>query len=180
MPSPLPPPPPQYPINTMSKFSIIVAAGLNNEIGLNNQLLCHLPADLRRFKELTTGHPIVMGRKTWESLPIKPLPNRTNIVLSRNLALSIPDATIVHSLEEVSKIIDNEEEVFIIGGEKVYRNSIDLAQTLYLTHIEQAFNADAYFPTIDEKKWQLVEDVFRACDEKNKYDMRFQKWIRKG
>ena len=70
----------------MTKFSIIVAAGLNNEIGLNNQLLCHLPADLRRFKELTTGHPIVMGRKTWESLPIKPLPNRTNIVLSRNLA----------------------------------------------------------------------------------------------
>ena len=164
----------------MSKFSIIVAAGLNNEIGLNNQLLCHLPADLRRFKELTTGHPIVMGRKTWESLPIKPLPNRTNIVLSRNLALSIPEATVVHTLDEVSKIIDNEEEVFIIGGEKVYRDSIDFAQTLYLTRIEHAFTADAYFPAIDEKKWQLVEDVFRTSDEKNQYDMRFQKWVRKA
>ncbi len=164
----------------MTKFSIIVAAGLNNEIGLNNQLLCHLPADLRRFKELTTGHPIVMGRKTWESLPIKPLPNRTNIVLSRNLALSIPEASVVHTLEEVGKIIDNEEEVFIIGGEKVYRDSIDLAQTLYLTRIEHAFTADAYFPVIDEKKWQMVEDVFRASDEKNLYNMRFQKWIRKA
>ena len=163
----------------MTKFSIIVAAGLNNEIGLNNQLLCHLPADLRRFKELTTGHPIVMGRKTWESLPIKPLPNRTNIVLSRNLALSIPEASVVHTLEEVGKIIDNEEEVFIIGGEKVYRDSIDFSQTLYLTRIEHTFTADAYFPAIDEKKWQMVEDIFRASDEKNQYDMRFQKWIRK-
>lgn len=164
----------------MTKFSIIVAAGLNNEIGLNNQLLCHLPADLRRFKELTTGHPIVMGRKTWESLPIKPLPNRINIVLSRNLALSIPEASVVHTLEEVGKIIDNEEEVFIIGGEKVYRDSIDFAQTLYLTRIEHAFTADAYFPTIDEKNWQMVEDVFRASDEKNQFNMRFQKWIRKA
>ena len=164
----------------MTKFSIIVAAGLNNEIGLNNQLLCHLPADLRRFKDLTTGHPIVMGRKTWESLPIKPLPNRTNIVLSRNLALSIPEATVIHSLKEVGEIIDNEEEVFIIGGEKVYRDSIDFAQTIYLTSIEHAFIADAYFPTIDEKKWQMVEDVFCASDEKNLYNMRFQKWIRKA
>lgn len=164
----------------MIHFSIIVAAGQNGEIGLNNQLLCHLPADLRRFKELTTGHPIVMGRKTWDSLPIKPLPNRTNIVLSRNMALSIPDATVVHSLDEVGEIIDNEEEVFIIGGEKVYSDSIDFAHTLYLTRIEHSFTADAYFPAIDEKKWQMVEDVFRASDEKNQYDMRFQKWIRKA
>ena len=149
----------------MIHFSIIVAAGQNGEIGLNNQLLCHLPADLRRFKELTTGHPIVMGRKTWDSLPIKPLPNRTNIVLSRNMALSIPDATVVHSLDEVGEIIDNEEEVFIIGGEKVYSDSIDFAHTLYLTRIEHSFTADAYFPAIDEK---------------NQYDMRFQKWVRKA
>lgn len=164
----------------MIHFSIIVAAGQNGEIGLNNQLLCHLPADLRRFKELTTGHPIVMGRKTWDSLPIKPLPNRTNIVLSRNMALYIPDATVVHSLDEVDEIIDNKEEVFIIGGEKVYSDSIDFAHTLYLTRIEHSFTADAYFPAIDEKKWQMVEDVFRASDEKNQYDMRFQKWIRKA
>lgn len=164
----------------MTNFCIIVAAGLNNEIGLNNQLLCHLPADLRHFKELTTGHPIVMGRHTWESLPIKPLPNRKNLVLSRNSSLSLPGATLIHSLDEVSDFIDSEEDVFIIGGEKVYRDSLHLAHTLYLTRILHSFNADAFFPAIDENKWQLVEDTLYPHDEKNLYDMKFQKWIRKA
>ena len=164
----------------MINFSIIVAAGQNNEIGINNQLLCHLPADLRLFKSLTTGHPIVMGRHTWESLPIKPLPNRKNIVLSRNLALSIPDAIVIHALDEVSNLVDNEEDVFIIGGEKVYRDALPVAHTLYLTRIQHTFDADAFFPAIDENKWQLVEDVFVPHDEKNAYDMNFQKWVRKA
>ena len=164
----------------MSHFSIIVAAGQNNEIGFNNQLLCHLPADLRRFKSLTTGHPIVMGHHTWESLPIKPLPNRKNIVLSRNLALSIPDATVIHSFDEVNNIVDNEEDVFIIGGEKVYRDALPFTHTLYLTRIQHAFEADAFFPSIDENNWQLVEDIFVPNDEKNAYDMNFQKWVRKA
>jgi dihydrofolate reductase len=164
----------------MINFSIIVAAGLQNEIGYNNQLLCHLPADLRHFKTLTTGHPIVMGRHTWESLPIKPLPNRTNLVLSRNSALSLQGATVIHSLEEVCNFVDNEEDVFIIGGEKVYRDALPVANTLYLTRIQHTFEADAFFPTIDENKWHLVEDNFYPHDEKNGYDMNFQKWIRKA
>lgn len=164
----------------MPTFSIIAAAGLHNEIGLNNQLLCHLPADLHRFKELTTGHPIIMGHNTWNSLPVKPLPHRTNIVLSHNLALSIPGATMAHSIAESQQLVDNHQEAFIIGGEKVYQLFMDIADNIYLTRIMGNFEADAFFPTIDENKWHLAEESFRPRDEKNLYDLKFQKWIKKA
>lgn len=162
----------------MPTFSIIAAAGLSNEIGFHNQLLCHLPADLRRFKELTTGHPVIMGHNTWDSLPIKPLPHRTNLVLSHNLALSIPDATVVHSISELQQLTDNHQETFVIGGEKVYQLFMDIADNIYLTRILGTFDADAFFPIIDEKKWHLAEETFRPRDEKNPYDLKFQKWVK--
>ena len=96
------------------------------------------------------------------------------------MALSIPDAIVIHALDEVSNLVDNEEDVFIIGGEKVYRDALPVAHTLYLTRIQHTFDADAFFPAIDENKWQLVEDVFVPHDEKNAYDMNFQKWVRKA
>lgn len=162
----------------MPQISIIAAIGLHNEIGFNNQLLCRLPADMAHFKMLTDGHAIVMGRRTWESLSLRPLPHRHNIVLSKNPAFSLPDATVIHSPSELSEVTDNQEEIFIIGGEQIYRLFIENSQTLYLTRIMAEFPADAFFPIIDEKKWHLAEETFHTKDAENPYNMKFQKWVR--
>ena len=155
-------------------ISIIVAIGERNEIGRNNDLLCHLPADLKRFKELTTGHTIVMGRKTFESLPKGALPNRKNIVLTRNGNLSFDNCLIYSSLSEV---IDNEKdsgEIFIIGGGEIYRQALPLANKLYLTKIHAEFNdADAFFPEINYSEWEEVSREEHKADEKNLYDYTF-------
>ena len=162
-------------------ISIIVAIGERNEIGRNNDLLCHLPADLRRFKKLTTGHTIVMGRKTFESLPEGALPNRKNIVLTRhNKDLSFDNCLIYSSLLEV---IDNEKdnnEIFIIGGGEVYRQALPLANKLYLTKIHTEFNdADTFFPEINYSEWEEVSREEYKADDKNLYDYTFSVYERK-
>ena len=136
----------------MSKLSIIVAMSSNRAIGINNTLPWHLTEDLKHFKSLTTGHTIIMGRKTYESIG-KPLPNRRNIVVSRNLDTFYDDVEIVHSLEDAFSISSNDEEVFIIGGSNIYEQSLNLVEYLYITEIAKAFEGDAFFPEIDKSLW---------------------------
>ena len=136
----------------MSKLSIIVAMSSNRAIGINNTLPWHLTEDLKHFKSLTTGHTIIMGRKTYESIG-KPLPNRRNIVVSRNLDTFYDGVEIVHSLEDAFSISSNDEEVFIMGGSNIYEQSLNLVEHLYITEIAKAFEGDAFFPEIDKSLW---------------------------
>ncbi len=134
--------------------SIIVAVANNNAIGGNNQLLWHISADLKMFKRITSGHAIVMGRKTYESIG-KPLPNRQNIVISRNRELTLPGADVVESID-VAKAVAKGEELFIIGGGEVYRQTIALADRIYLTRVWADYKADTFFPEIDMSIWKEV------------------------
>ncbi len=136
----------------MPKLSIIVAMSSNRVIGVNNSLPWHLSEDLKHFKTLTTGHTIIMGRKTYESIG-KPLPNRRNIVISRNLNAFYGGVEVVHSLEDAFSTSSNDEEVFIIGGSNIYEQSLHLVEHLYITEIKKAFEGDAFFPEIDKSLW---------------------------
>lgn|SRR5574344_2584209 len=160
----------------MKNLNLIVAVGNNGEIGFQNQLLCHLPNDLKHFKEITTGHTIVMGRKTWESLKVKPLPNRRNIILSQNPDFKADGAEVFSSPAAMYQAISRDETVFIIGGQTIYQLFLHQVETLYITRILADFQADAFFPPINPERWTLIEDVFVPKDEKNLYDMRFQKY----
>jgi len=133
------------------KISIIAAVAANLAIGKNNQLLWHLPEDLKRFKQLTTGHAVVMGQKTYESLG-RPLPDRTNIVITLDKAYKAKGCIIVHSIEEALKEAKKveSEEIFIIGGGSIYRQFLPLADKLYITRVEKNFDADTFFPPYDE------------------------------
>ena len=158
---------------------IIVAAGIRGEIGYKNQLLCHLSNDLKHFKELTTGHTVLMGRKTWDSLPKKPLPNRRNIVISRNKDLQLEGAEVFTSPEAALKTMQIGEEVFIIGGEQIYQLFINKADIIHLTRIQAEFEADAFLPEINFEEWQLKEEIPFQKDEKNSYDFVFQTFVNK-
>lgn len=162
----------------MKNLSMIAAVGENLELGYKNQLLCHLPIDLKHFKEITSGHTVIMGDRTWESLPKKPLPNRRNIVVTLD-NVTFPDCETVHSIEDALRIIENEEEAFIMGGATMYRLFLPYAEKLYLTRIQSSFTADVFFPTIKEEEWTLSDSVFVPKDEKNNYDLYFQTLIRK-
>ena len=155
-------------------LSIIVAVGQNNEIGFRNALPWRLPADLKRFKELTTGHTVVMGRKTFESLPNGPLPNRTNVVLSRNLSFMHPNCLVFSSLEEALIKLSDKQEVYIIGGSQIFSQILYRANKLYLTQIHASFSeADAFFPTIDLAQWVIRNEETHPADEKNDYSFTF-------
>ena len=158
-------------------ISLIVAVGLNNEIGKNNTLIWHLPADMKFFKEKTTGHCIITGRKNYESIPLKfrPLPNRTNIVITRQTNYDAPGAIVVDSLEtgiNKAKTI-SDGEIFIIGGGDIFKQSLHLVDTIYLTRIDHSFEADVFFPEINWKEWKEVSKVKGVRDEKNPYDFTF-------
>jgi dihydrofolate reductase len=155
------------------KIALIAALDENNGIGKDNKLLCYLPADLKRFKQLTTGHCIVMGRKTFESLPNGPLPNRRNIVLTRNPSFKKDGVDVINSVDEVFDICKNEEKVFVIGGEEVYKLFMQKADILYITRTHHQFDADAYFPDFNEEEWKLVNKVENQPDEKNKFSYSF-------
>jgi len=157
---------------------MIAAVGKNLELGKNNRLLCHLPADLKRFKAITTGYPVIMGDKTWESLPIKPLPNRRNIVITLNKEAVYHSCEIVHTIDDAIDIVKNEEKAFIIGGATIYKLFIDKIETLYLTRIDAEFDADVFFPNVDFNGWNMIEDVVYDKDEKNEFGMRFQVYKR--
>jgi dihydrofolate reductase len=138
-------------------ITIIVAIAENNAIGYKNNLLCHIPGDLKRFKDITMGHCLVMGKKTWESLPKKPLHGRKNIVLSDNTADSFEGAFTAFSIDEALAMCDPGKELFIIGGGMVYRQFLPLADRLLITHLHKAFEADTYFPEIDPDIWEETD-----------------------
>ncbi len=149
-------------------LSIICALAQNNAIGYQNRLLFRLSADLKRFKELTTGHTIIMGRKTYESLPKGALPNRRNIVLTRNADAQYPNCEVFGSLQAALDACDPAEQVFIIGGEGVYAEALPLADRLYLTHVHATpEHADAFFPAVDYAAWKVEKKESHEPDEKN-------------
>ncbi len=152
---------------------MIVALDEKNGIGRNNKLLCRLSGDMKNFKELTTGHPVIMGRKTFESLPKGALPNRVNIVLTKDEEKIFDDAISCSSIDEVMnlRVIKNCEKCFVIGGAEIYKHFFDLADKLYVTSIRHTFeDADVFFPEIDIDNWRInsVSDEFKA-DEKNEF-----------
>jgi dihydrofolate reductase len=147
-------------------ISIIVAIAENFAIGKNNYLLFHLPSDLKRFKEITTGHTLIMGRNTLLSLPNWPLPNRRHIVITDNPADDFPGCETVFSIEQAVDKVQNEKEAFVIGGGMVYRQFYPLAGRLYLTLVHQTFDADVFFPEIDFSEWEEIERE-DLSDEKN-------------
>lgn len=154
--------------------TIVVAMGEKNEIGFENQLLWHLPKDLKHFKEITTGHPVIMGRKTYESIG-KPLPNRTNIVVSGKSDWFEEGILIVGSIKEAIKFAKKiDEEIFIIGGGKIYEQTIDMVDKLEVTLVKADLEADTFFPKIDSKVWKKVEEICYEKDDKNQYDFCFQ------
>ncbi|MEC5172202.1 dihydrofolate reductase [Chryseobacterium nepalense] len=154
--------------------TIVVAMGEKNEIGFENQLLWHLPKDLKHFKEITTGHPVIMGRKTYESIG-KPLPNRTNIVVSGKSDWFEEGILIVGSIKEAIKFAKKiDEEIFIIGGGKIYEQTIDMVDKLEVTLVKADLEADTFFPKIDSKVWKKVEETCYEKDDKNQYDFCFQ------
>ncbi|MFO7828393.1 MAG: dihydrofolate reductase [Bacteroidales bacterium] len=149
-------------------LSIIVAVAENNVIGKDNDLIWHLPRDLKHFKETTTGHYIIMGRKTFESNG-RPLPNRTNVVITRDKNYSAEGCIVVHSLEEAIKEAKSDPEAFIIGGGKIYELALPLVDRIYLTKIHHYFDGDTYFPEIDMDRWEVTDKLDFVPDEKNKY-----------
>src|SRR5690625_1878520 len=149
-------------------ISLIAAMGNNRVIGLNNDMPWHLPADLAYFKKVTTGHTIVMGRKTYESIG-RPLPKRRNVILTNNKSYSAPGCEIVHSKEEIREICKDEKECFIIGGSGLFTLFWDEVDRLYVTLIHESFSGDTFFPQINEKKWRIVSEERGIVDEKNRY-----------
>lgn len=161
--------------------SIIVATSLNHAIGKDNQLLWHLPADLKFFKTTTMGCPVVMGRKTFQSIG-RTLPGRQNVVITRDKNFNADnqfDLTVVGSIDEALVKLHAEKEVFIIGGGEIYKQSIDSVDTIYITLVHTVIDGDVYFPEIDKSKFDLVWEEKHVADEKNKFDFTFQKFERK-
>lgn len=158
-------------------LSSIVATGLNNEIGKDNKLLWHLPADLKFFKSTTMGSPIIMGRKTFESIG-RVLPGRKNIIISRNKELKIEGAEVFASFEEMIKNCDV-EKAFIIGGAEIYKLSMPFVNEIYRTLVKSNFDADTFFPEIKPNEFELVWEEEHFKDEKNNFDYTYQKFVRK-
>lgn len=157
-----------------NNLSLIVAISENNAIGKNGDLLCHLPADMRHFKEITTGHTVIMGRKTFESLPKGALPNRKNIIVTRNKEYKADNCIICFSLKEALSAAGNETERFIIGGAQLYASAVQYADTFYLTRIHASFaDADTFFPEIDYNEWEEVANEYHRTDDKNKIPYSF-------
>lgn len=163
-----------------NELTIIVAAGEDNAIGKDNDLIWHLSDDLKRFKKLTSGHHIIMGRKTFESFP-KPLPNRTHIVITRQSDYKVPEGVIVvNNLEDAIDAARKDKQPFIIGGGEIYRQSINLAEKLEITRVHSTFkNADTFFPEIDDTKWREVSRTTHDADENHKYAFSFITYLRK-
>lgn len=155
-------------------LTIIVAAAENNVIGKDNQLIWHLSDDLKRFKKLTSGHHIIMGRKTFESFP-KPLPNRTHIVITRQKNYKVPKGVIVvHTMKEaVSAATVADAEPFVIGGGEIYKQAIPFATKIELTRVHHEFEGDTFFPEIDMKNWKEVSNTFHKQDDKHDYEFSF-------
>lgn len=155
-------------------ISAVVAMAKNRVIGKDNKLPWHLPADLKHFKTITTGHPILMGRKTYESIG-RPLPNRTNIIITRDANYKAADCIVVTSIEEAINAATKTaaEEIFIIGGAEVYQQLLTSIQRIYLTIVQDEIDGDAYFPALDMREWKEVAREEHKADEQNKHDYWF-------
>ena len=167
-------------IQPLDNVSIIVAVAQNGAIGFNNELLYRLPNDLKRFKALTTGHTIIMGRKTFESLPKGALPNRRNIVLSRQEGLHYENAECYRSLDEALMQCDYTEDLYIIGGGELYRQTVGLAKRIHLTLVDDTpVQADAFFPALDPTEWVEVSREAHSADEKHAQAYTFIDYMRR-
>lgn len=161
-------------------LSIIVAISENNVIGKDNKLLWHIPEDMKRFKRLTTGHTIIMGRKTFESIG-KVLPDRKHIILTRDLGYVVnnENVQIVNDINKLNDFIDDKEEYFIIGGAIIYSQLINKVSKIYMTKINKVFEGDAYFPKLNEEEWKEIEREKGIKDCENPYDYEYITYIRK-
>ncbi len=157
---------------------MIAAVAENNAIGLNNGLLWHLPNDFKRFKALTTGHYIIMGRKTFESFP-KPLPNRTHIVISRQENYKPEGCIVVKNLDDAINACPKNEDLYIIGGGEIYKIGIEIADKIELTRVHNNFEADTFFPEINFDKWDLIQKESCQKDEKHNFDYTFETYLSK-
>lgn len=158
-------------------ITMVAATAENNALGKNNDLLWHLPDDFKRFKQITSGHYIIMGRKTFESFP-KPLPNRTHVIITRQKNYNPEGCIIVDSIEKAIEVCPKDQDVFIIGGGEIYNLAMDFADTIELTRVHENFEADTFFPEIDLKQWKLTSEEYHPKDEKHKFDFTYQTFIK--
>ncbi|MDT0553120.1 dihydrofolate reductase [Urechidicola vernalis] len=158
--------------------TIIAAIAENNALGKNNDLIWHLPADLKRFKKTTSGHHIIMGRNTFESIG-KPLPNRTTVIITRNKDYNATGCIVVDSLDKALEVAKEDESPFIIGGAQIYEQAINLVDQLDITEVHHQFEADVFFPEIDMSIWEEVKREHFKKDEKNDFDYSFISYIKK-
>ncbi|WP_269686538.1 dihydrofolate reductase [Flavobacterium lacustre] len=157
---------------------MIAAVAENDALGKNNELVWHLPNDFKRFKGLTSGHHIIMGRKTFESFP-KPLPNRTHIVITRQKEYHPEGCIIVGSMEKAVAVCPENEISYIIGGGEIYKLGLPFADKIEITRVHGIFEADAFFPEINLEEWEIIESVFNAKDEKHLHDYTYETFVRK-
>ncbi len=159
-------------------ITLIAAAAENNALGKDNAMLWHLPDDFKRFKEITTGHHIIMGRKTFESFP-KLLPNRTHVIITRQKGYAPEGCIVVDSMENAIAACPKDEDIFIIGGGEIYNLGMPFADIIELTRVHGSFEADAFFPEINRNQWELISEEYHPTDEKHKVDFSFQTFARK-
>lgn len=157
---------------------LIAAAAENNALGKDNDLLWHLPDDFKRFKQLTSNHYIIMGRKTFESFP-KPLPNRTHVIITRQKDYKVENCIVVSGLKQALEVSPKNEAVFIIGGGEIYKQSIEIADLIELTRVHTTIEADTFFPEIDPNDWKLLSEEFHPKDEKHQYSFTYQTFGKK-
>ena len=164
----------------MGKIIMIAAAAENDALGKDNDLLWHLPDDFKRFKTLTSGHKIIMGRKTFESFP-KTLPSRTHIIITRDLKYKVTDedCIVVHSLEEALNLVSPQEDVFVIGGGDIYALALEISDIIELTRVHASFDAHAFFPTINNEHWELITSEHHPADERHAHAFTYETYHKK-
>jgi dihydrofolate reductase len=167
-------------LQVLPHISIIAAVGRNNAIGKDNRLLWRLSDDLKRFKKLTTGHTILMGRNTYYSLPNGALPDRRHVVISNIPREICPGCDMAHSIEEAIELVKDEQECFVIGGGMIYEQFLPMAGRLYLTHVDEEFEADTFFPEIDFSQWREVHSEYVPASEKNEYSHTYKEYERRS
>jgi len=166
-------------MHSEKNISIIVAIAANNAIGKNNDLLWHISADLKHFKRITEGNPVIMGERTYYSLPKRPLPNRLNMVLTDKPGFEIAGCVMAYGIDEAVAKMPDDKENFIIGGGSVYKQFMPLANRLYITQVFRDFEADTFFPEIDPSVWELVSEQRVTDDPQNDFEYAFQVYERR-
>ena len=165
-------------MNNKPQISIIAAVAQNSAIGKDNNLLWHISADLKRFKQLTLEHTVVMGKSTYDSLPVHPFPKRRNIVITRQKGLCLEGCEMAHSIDEAIALFNPGEETFVVGGSSIYEQFLPHADKMYITWVYKDFDADCYFPSIDSEKFVIVQKSERMHDEKSGLDFAYFEYER--